>query len=131
MGGSWGSRFPSPRDTFGADPDIPEVYLDAATRHQLGLGSQQMGILRARASRLQRFIAELRELMLILVLAAVGLIGIVDDPGWSVGMLAVLVALALFVTVVRLRDRLSHSRSLRRAYQAQLTPGEAARDPRR
>lgn len=131
MGGSWGGRFPSPRDTFGIDPDVPEVYLDAATRHQLGLGAQQMGIVRARASRLQRFVSELRDLLLILILAAVGLIGIVDDPGWTLILLLVLAAGALLVTLVRMRDRLSHARSLHRAYREAATEQELSRRPRR
>ena len=109
-GGLWGSRFPGARDSLGIAPDIPTVFLDSATRDRLGLGARQLTTVRARPARVQQFAHEMREILLVLAVALIGIIGLLTtDQTVTTALLALIVAGAIMLMTARLRRRLSHA----------------------
>lgn len=108
--GTWGGRFPGVRETLGVWPDIPVVFIDATTRARLGVAGQQLGTIRARPARLHQFGAELREMMLLLAVALVGVLSIVQSWVIAVVLFGALVGTTLLLTLIKLRRRLSHRR---------------------
>ena len=105
-GGGREARFPASRDALGVFPDLPWIFLDAATRTKLGLGSHGLRPIRVRAARGDQPLAEIRELMLLFVLAAVGVASVITSTGWLLAFLAALGVVAGLVTRARLRRRL-------------------------
>ena len=109
-GGGWGARFPGARETLGVHPDIPTVFIDSATRARLGINARQLASVRARPARLQQFGNELREVMLVLVIALIGIVGLfAPDPLVSSWLLVAIVVVTLLLMLVRMRRRLSHT----------------------
>jgi hypothetical protein len=108
--GTWGARFPGVRETLGVAPDIPIVFVDASTRARLGIGARQLATVRARPARLQQFGAELREMMLLLAVALIGLLTVI--PNWIIATVffGMLLVATFALTMVKLRRRLSHPR---------------------
>jgi hypothetical protein len=111
-GGDLSCRFPTSVDSLGVYPDLPWVYLDSSTRTRLGLAGQKLGVVRLRASRGYQIGKELRELLLVLAIAFLGVVSIIDDQVLRLLVLGLLVLFVIVVVVVRLRSRLS--RHLRR-----------------
>lgn len=107
--GSWGTRFPSARDVFGVNPDLPAIFLDGATRTSLGLQGQQLASVRLRPARGHQFVREVREIALVLAVALLGVVGLVDEPALVWGLVGVLVVASVGLVVGRMRGRLSHS----------------------
>lgn len=109
-GGSWGARFPGAREALGVHPDIPTVFIDSATRARLGINTRQLASVRARPARLQQFGNELREVMLVLVIALIGIIGLfAPDPIVSSWLLVGIVLITFVLMLVKMRRRLSHT----------------------
>lgn len=108
--GIWGARFPGVRETLGVWPDIPTIFVDASTRARLGIAPQQLGTLRARPARLQQFGSELREMMLLLAVALIGVVAIVPSVVIALALIGALVVGTFALTVAKLRRRLSHPR---------------------
>lgn len=105
-GGGLESRFPDPSDALGVFPDLPRIFLDSAARTRLGLGSHKLTVVRIRPSRRFQLQAQMRELLLILVLAFIGLMSFFDDPA-VVGILLIgIIAIAILVIHGRLRSQL-------------------------
>lgn len=109
--GTWGARFPGVRETLGIAPDIPLVFADASTRARLGIGRQELGTLRARPARLQQFGAELRETLILLAVALVGLLTVVPSAVIAFVFFGALVVGTFGLTLLKLRRRLSHPRA--------------------
>jgi len=107
-GGVWGARFPGARETLGVHPDIPLIFLDSAMRSRLGLAGRVLPTVRVRPARAQQFVAELREVAMILALTFIGIVVAVPIPwlGWAAAGILVLGAFA--IVVARMRRRLSH-----------------------
>lgn len=113
-GGGLEMRFPDPSDALGVSPDLPRIFLDAAARAQLGLGKHKLTVVRIRPSRSFQLKTQMRELLLILVLAFIGLISLFRDP-LMVGILLVgLIAIAVLVVHSRLRSQLGLRRNTAR-----------------
>src|SRR5699024_2892927 len=108
--GIWGARFPGVRETLGVWPDIPTIFADSATRARLGIASQQLGTVRARPARLQQFGTELREMMLLLAVALIGVVTIVPSVTVAIVLIGTLVVGTFALTLAKLRRRLSHPR---------------------
>lgn len=109
-GGGWGARFPGARETLGVHPDIPTVFIDSATRARLGINGRQFASVRARPARLQQFGNELREVMLVLVIALIGIVGLfAPDPLVSSWLLVAIIFVTFVLMLVRMRRRLSHT----------------------
>jgi hypothetical protein len=107
VGGNALSRYPSALDTFGVWPDLPWVYLDAGVRERLKLGSSRLAAVRIRASRRDQIAKELRELILVLAVALVGVLTVVQDVRWMGFWVALIICSALVVVMLRLRRRIS------------------------
>lgn len=112
--GLWGTRFPSARDVLGVNPDLPTIFLDAATRTRLGLQGQQLATVRVRPGRGHQFVREVREIAIVLAVALLGVVGLVDEPALVWGLVGVLAASSIALVVGRMRGRLSHSTRSRR-----------------
>lgn len=122
-GGTWASRFPGARDTLGVSPDIPTVFLDSATRDKLGIAGRQLTTVRARPARLQQFGHEVREILLVLVIALIGIIGLLtDDQAVTSGLIGLIVAATMVLVVAGLRRRLSHTAIRHRVRRARRRP---------
>lgn len=110
-GGVWGARFPSASDTLGIHPDLPMAFMDAELRARLGIHGQTLATVRARPGRLHQFFAELREMLLVLAVAFLGIVVAVPSV-WIQGLLiAVLLGGSIALVISRMRRRLSHRRS--------------------
>lgn len=105
-GGGHESRFPSSRDALAVYPDLPWVFLDAATRTRLGLGAHRLCVVRIRAARADQALTELRELMLLFILAAVGVATVNPSPAFVFAFLTLLVLVTALLARARLRRRL-------------------------
>lgn len=105
-GGGLESRFPDPSDALGVFPDLPRIFLDSAARTRLGLGLHKLTVVRIRPSRWFQLQAQMRELLLILVLAFIGLVSFIHDPAVVTLLLAGIVVVALLVVHARLRSQL-------------------------
>lgn len=110
-GGIWGARFPGPRETIGVHPDIPRVFVDSSVRAALGLTGRVLPTVRVRSARMQQFLGEVREMLIVLAVAFFGIAVLVPDPLIGAGIIVVLVAGAIALVVNRLRRRLSHGSS--------------------
>jgi hypothetical protein len=105
-GGGYQHRYPSARDALGVHPDLPWIFIDRALRGRLGLAQPQLAVVRVRASRRDQLTKELREMLLVVVIAVIGLVQVVD-LGWAwvaFGLLALLSVAG--VVGMRLRSRL-------------------------
>ncbi|MBL3700892.1 gamma-glutamylcyclotransferase [Leucobacter luti] len=107
-GGTWGGRFPGARDTLGVHPDIPTIFIDASTRARLGVGEQQLAVVRARPARRQQFGNELREMLLLLAVAFIGIVGLIPDAWIGGALVAALLVGAFALMTLKMRRRLSH-----------------------
>jgi hypothetical protein len=109
-GGEMTARFPASRDALGVYPDLPWAFLDARTRALLGVG--KLHPVRIRAERKQQLWKEVRELSLVI---ALGFFGLLAAPiAWQVRV-GVALSLAVFIAwvlIIRLRSRLSRTRSV-------------------
>lgn len=112
-GGSFDSRFPAAGDALGVFPDLPQVFLDAAQRRALGLGAHKLGAVRVRASRSAQLGTQIREVLLVLVLAFIGLASIFKDVAIVALLLVGVVAVAASVVIGRLRTQLGLRQSWR------------------
>lgn len=108
QGGDFNVRYPSARDALGIHPDIPWIFLDKTTRALLGLGGQQLATVRVRASRSFQLRQEVREMLLVLVIALLGLVGLITQPAIQLGIIAAMMGVIGAAIVVRMRGRLSH-----------------------
>lgn len=107
-GGDFASRFPSTRDALGVHPDLPWIFLDTDQRTSLGLvaadgGPQKLGVVRIRASRRDLLAKEVRELLLLLVLAVVGLLTALEST--TTRVLAIFVTAMVLLAVIWARVR--------------------------
>lgn len=105
-GGDETGRFPSARDALGVFPDLPWMFLDRATRAELGLADHKLGTVRVRVSRTHQFVKELREMLLLVSVAFIGLVSAFEGTALRLTLLGVLVA---GVVTVRMRARLTRS----------------------
>lgn len=104
-GGGIQHRFPSARDALGVYPDLPWIFMDRALRNRLGL-AQPLAVVRVRASRKDQVTKELREMLLVLVIAFIGLLQVVDVGVAWVAFLVLATALVVGAVGMRLRSRL-------------------------
>ncbi|GED96662.1 hypothetical protein [Gordonia crocea] len=121
-GGSWGARFPSGTETLGIHQDLPMAFIDAELRARLGVQRQTLATVRARPGRLQRFYAELREILLVLAVALLGVVTVVQNAPVQIALIIGLMVLSTMLVFGRMRRRLSHrtkSRQFRRARKRQ------------
>jgi hypothetical protein len=109
-GGSFESRFPSASDALGVHPDLPWIFLDSATRKSLGVHGK-LGTVRIRASRRFQLLRELRESLLLALLALVGLAQVISHTAILIALTLVVLVLSAVAVVVRLRNRLAGSGS--------------------
>jgi hypothetical protein len=105
-GGGFESRFPSSQEALGVYPDLPWIYLDSAIRSRLGLGSNKICAVRVRASRRDQLAIELREILLLFVLASVGLASVLKSVVFLVAFVSGLIIASLLLARARLRTRL-------------------------
>ncbi len=113
--GSWGARFPHARDALGVQPDRPVVFLDAAERQILGLATIELAAVRIRPARGHRFLRELREMLLVLAVASIGIVSLVHEPWLIASLLGGFALATIGLAVWRLRAEMSHTLRVRRA----------------
>ncbi|GAB08459.1 hypothetical protein GOARA_012_00090 [Gordonia araii NBRC 100433] len=113
-GGSWGTRFPAANETLGSNPELPLAFIDAELRARLGVNRQTLATVRARPGRLHRFYVELREILLVLAVALLGVVTVVNDATVQMGLIVLLVVLSMVLVFGRMRRRLSHRSDIRR-----------------
>lgn len=105
-GGGFEHRFPSARDALGVFPDLPGIFIDRALRSQLGFVQPQLAVVRVRANRKDQVTKEMREMLLVVVLAFIGLLQVVD-VGWVwVPLLFLATLMVVGIVGMRLRSRL-------------------------
>lgn len=109
-GGALHSRFPSARDALGVYPDLPWLFLDSASRAELGIYGQKLSVVRARASRRFQLTREFRELLLLLALAFIGVAAVVESSVMRILLLCVLLVGTATVVRSRLKNRLEFER---------------------
>lgn len=105
-GGSLSTRFPSARDALGVFPDLPWIFLDSASRSKLRLDGKRLSAVRIRSSRTFQVNRELREVMLVLVLAFLGFATLVKSKWVLAALFGVLFVVVGAVMRSRLRRRL-------------------------
>jgi hypothetical protein len=105
-GGDFGSRFPSVRDALGVAHEIPWIYIDMTGRALLGISGQPLATVRVRPSRSFQLRQELREMLVVLGLAFIGVIELVTETWARIGLLIAMVALVVTTISVRMRGRL-------------------------
>lgn len=108
IGGDFGSLYPHVRDTLGVSEDISWIFLDSPLRQLLHLGNQHLATVRVRPSRSFQLRREMREMLLVLGVAFIGLIEIVRQPWARAATMAALVLVMVVAVAVRMRGRLSH-----------------------
>lgn len=113
-GGSWGARFPAGVETLGINQDLPMAFVDAELRARLGVNGQTLGTVRVRPGRLHRFYVELREILLVLAVALLGVVTVVNDVSVQITLIVGLVVMSTVLVVGRMRRRLSHRSKKRR-----------------
>jgi hypothetical protein len=106
-GGGMESRYPSARDALGVYPDLAWAFLDQSAREKLNLGDSKVATLRIRASRKDLLFKEARELMLLVVLAAIGLLAVIKDYRLAVASVVAVVIIGTLLVVSRLRRKVS------------------------
>jgi hypothetical protein len=111
-GGNLASRYPSSRDALGSFPDLPWTFIDASLREALGLQDQRLGTVRVHCSRSYQLKKELREMMLLLGIAFIGVVTVLKETIWQLLSLAVLVSAVGIVSTIRMRGRLSQQARL-------------------
>lgn len=117
-GGGLEARFPSSADALGVFPDLPSIFLDASIRRRLGLGSSKLTAIRIRASRRHQLFTQLREVLLVLVLALIGVVSIVPDRLGVFAAILVIFSIAVVVVIFRLRGQLGLRRKPSRLLRA-------------
>lgn len=105
-GGDFGARFPSVRDALGVVHEIPWIYIDSTGRSLLGIAGQPLATVRVRPSRSFQLRQELREVLVILGLAFIGVIELLSQTWARAGVLVGMVALVVATISVRMRGRL-------------------------
>ena len=113
-GGSWGARFPAGVETLGINQDLPMAFVDAELRARLGVNGQTLGTVRVRPGRLHRFYVELREILLVLAVALLGVVTVVNETPVQIALIVALVVMSTILVVGRMRRRLSHRSKRRR-----------------
>jgi len=91
-GGGLENRFPDVSEALGVFPDLPDIYLDAAIRTRLGLKDAKLCTVRIRASRGYQFVNQMREVLLIVTLAFIGIISVFNSAvlgSYSAGLIGV------------------------------------------
>ncbi|QEU96043.1 hypothetical protein [Streptomyces kanamyceticus] len=106
-GGNMTSRFPSSLDALGCHPDLPWVFIDRGIWDALGIHGQWLGTVRIRASRSFQLKKELREMVLLLGIAFLGVVELIDGVTWQVVSVGLLVLLVGCVVTIRMRARMS------------------------
>lgn len=109
--------YASARKLLGVYPDISPLLIDRSARCALNIADHQLVPVRIRVSRRFKFIDELRELMLILFIAFIGVISLVPNPWVAIGLTLLLCLLAVMLTISRVRSsigRVKTKRSQRR-----------------
>ncbi|WP_339567314.1 hypothetical protein [Pseudokineococcus sp. 1T1Z-3] len=124
-GGDLQARFPCSRRVLAVYPDLPWIFLDAATRDLLGLGNGRLSAIRVRAARGHQVAKEARELMLVLSVALLGLVTVVENTFLLVLTSVSLLTGAVVLVLTRLRMRLVHPRPRRQPSPG--TPQERAK----
>ncbi|SDZ24746.1 hypothetical protein SAMN05421504_11173 [Amycolatopsis xylanica] len=117
-GGNLSCRFPSARDALAVYPDLPWIFLDSATRTALGLADRKLSTVRLRPSRGYQLRKELREMMLLIGVAFIGVVSIVKSDTTQWVMLGALVLFAGGVVTMRMRGRLKHELRIPRRQRA-------------
>lgn len=107
-GGVWGARFPAAEATLGVEPDLPLAFVDGELRARLGIHGQTLATVRARPGRLHQFFVELREMMLVLAVAFVGIVVSVPSLWIQIVLLVALFGLTFALVIGRMRRRFSH-----------------------
>ena len=102
-GGGLDARYASAESALGVYPDLGLVLMDAATRSQLNLGSHKLAVVRARPSRSHKVLTEMRESMLVLALAMLGLVTISGSTAIAIISAVVISALTILIGVLRVR----------------------------
>jgi hypothetical protein len=108
-GGGFESRFPSARDALGVYPDLPPLFVDAATRDRLKIGP--LSPVRVRADRSFQAFKEIRELLILVAVASIGIIAAVNSPWARAAIGSAVYAVGALVLIKRLRDRLGVQRA--------------------
>lgn len=107
IGGAAESRFPSALDTLGVSPDLAWAFIDQATRARLNLDDSRVSVVRVRASRRDLLLKETRELVLLLAIAALGLLALVEDPVARVVSIGTVLAVGVGIIATRLRRKVA------------------------
>lgn len=106
---SWGNAsalFPDCGRLFGGETDLSCVYVDAEDRRRLGV--DKCDPVQVSAVRIPQFAKAFRELALLLVVAAVGVVGIwPQHAGW---VLCLTLLISLLLTYLSVRSRLHSHR---------------------
>jgi hypothetical protein len=108
-GGDLTCRFPSSRDALGVYPDLPWVFLDSATRAALGLAGEKLGVVRIRASSRYQLVKELREILLIVAIAVIGILSLFNGQNTRIVLVVLLFLGVAAVIFLRMRHRLSRA----------------------
>ncbi|MBS5973135.1 MAG: hypothetical protein KIA12_06535 [Varibaculum cambriense] len=103
-GGGISDLFGDPETAFGNYPDILPIMIDQSVRDELGQGENLLIPLRARASRRTLFLAELRELFLVMLIAFIGIITMVDSQLTFWILLTLLISGSLILSLFRMRS---------------------------
>lgn len=107
--------YASARPYLGVHPDIAPLLIDRSARIALNLGSQRLVPVRIRASRKAQLVSELRELMLVLFIAFIGIISMLPNTVTALGVTGLLVVSAIALTLSRVRSSIGRAPSPRRA----------------
>lgn len=100
------TRFPNAAVSLGVRPDLPWIFLDAKARAGLEIKDQPLAAVRVRASRRYQLGKELRELLLVLVLASVGVVTLIHQVWLLRGLLTVILVLAMLLVRARVKSRI-------------------------
>ncbi len=104
-GGGFNARYPSARDALGVYPDLPWVFLDSGSRALLGV--EKLGAVRIRAGRSYQLSKELRELMVLLLIASVGASTQISNAWVATTLFVASTIISILVVLLRMRVRLS------------------------
>lgn len=110
IGGGAESRFPSTLDTLGVSPDLAWAFIDQATRARLNLDGSRVSVVRVRASRRDLLFKETRELVLLLAIAALGLLALIEEPVTRLISIGTVLAVGVGIIATRLRRRVAKAR---------------------
>lgn len=110
IGGGAESRFPSALDTLGVSPDLAWAFIDQATRARLNVDDSRVSVVRVRASRRDLLFKEARELVLLLAIAALGLLALVEDPVARAISIGTVLVVGVGIIATRLRRKVAKAR---------------------